>query len=409
MSIRRSAPGPITRRPARPGRAARRAAAVLATVAVTAVVAPVAPAVAGSRPSIPDHGAAVSWGFNELGQLGDGTLTSRAVPGPVLGLTDGVVQVETEGYHSVALDSAGAVWTWGSNDGGQLGDGTLDGRTTPFKVVGLDNVVQVAAGYWHTLALRADGTVWQWGSHAEWVAGGGFGDIIPTPEQVPGLKNVRQIAAGGNHDLALRNDGTVWTWGSNGAGELGDGTFTRSRVPVQVPGLTDVTRVDGGAQHSMTLRADGTVWTWGSNSCGRLGNGSTRFFSETPVLVSALDNVVAISAGGRHDLAVVGREGTRGQVLAWGCNERGQLGTGTTTSSARPVTVYGLPADVVEVSTGLNHSFALRADGTLLSWGANSKGQLGVGFISPYASTPYTVGSGFRHVAGGQESTLATR
>jgi alpha-tubulin suppressor-like RCC1 family protein len=131
-------------------------------------------------------------------------------------------------------------------------------------------------------------------------------------------------------------------WGYNGDGELGNGTAIDSHVPVAVNGLGGVVAIAGGYFHSLALRSDGTVMAWGSNSSGQLGNGNTTN-SSAPVAVTALNGaalsgVTAIAAGSEHTLALM----SYGTVMAWGRNDQGQLGNGTTTNSSAPAAVIGL-------------------------------------------------------------------
>jgi alpha-tubulin suppressor-like RCC1 family protein len=112
---------------------------------------------------------------------------------------------------------------------------------------------------------------------------------------------------------------------------------------------------------------------WGLNNDGELGNGTTES-SAVPVDVSGLRGVMAIAGGSHHSLALV-RDGT---VMAWGENFHGQLGDGTNEGSDAPVTVTGL-REVVAVAAGEYHSLALLKDGTVMAWGRNDSGQLGDG------------------------------
>ena len=143
------------------------------------------------------------------------------------------------------------------------------------------------------------------------------------------------VSAGGQHSLALSSDGTVWAWGYNESGTLGDGTTTQRSIPVRVSGVSDVVAISAGYLHSLALSKNGTVWAWGSNTFNQLGDGSNEPHRSTPVQVSGLNNVVAISAGRNHSLAVRG-DGTH---WAWGNNKYGKLGDGTDTQRATPVQV----------------------------------------------------------------------
>jgi alpha-tubulin suppressor-like RCC1 family protein len=198
-----------------------------------------------------------------------------------------VVAIAAGEYHSLAVDSAGAVWAWGYNGSGRLGDGTTTNRLTPFRLTTLSGVKAVAAGDAHSLALLSDGTVWTWGDNGAGQLGGGTqGGTRPTPGQVVELANVKALAAGEAHALALKQDGTVWSWGSNSHGQLGDGTFTWRSRPTSVALSTDVSRLAAAGKHSLALRGTaGLVSAWGDNFSGQLGNGEAGYYpTPAPVL-----------------------------------------------------------------------------------------------------------------------------
>jgi alpha-tubulin suppressor-like RCC1 family protein len=320
-------------------------------------------------------GTVWAWGDNDYGQLGNGT-TSYPVtysPAQVRGLTN-VRAIAAGGYHALALRSDGTVWAWGSNNHGELGDGTTMDRSTTVQVTGLANVQAIAAGAGHSLALRSDGTVWAWGSNEFGELGDGTTTNRSTPVQVSGLLSVQAIAAGFDHSLALRSDGTVWAWGSNNYGELGNDSTSNRGTPVQVSGLQSVQAIAAGSTHSLALRSDGTVWAWGANWSGKLGDGTTTDRG-TPVRVLGLSDVQAIKAGGRHSLGL----GSNGTVWEWGVD----LGLGAmyedetmTGDRVTPVQVEGL-TNVQAITTGSYFSLALRSDGTIWAWGVNDYGQLG--------------------------------
>jgi alpha-tubulin suppressor-like RCC1 family protein len=175
----------------------------------------------------------------------------------------------------------------------------------------------------------------------------------------------------------------VSAWGNNFFGQLGNETYdASSNTPVEVSNLdgAEVKALAGGQGHSLALRSDGTVWAWGSNTggqeqeiSGQLGN-DTYASSNTPVKVSDLGGVEAISAGGSYSLALK----DDGTAWAWGHNEFGQLGDGTNTDSSTPVRVSDLDG-VKGIAAGGAHSLALKDDGTAWAWGANPYGQLGNG------------------------------
>ncbi|MGE5579277.1 MAG: fibronectin type III domain-containing protein [Bacillota bacterium] len=324
-------------------------------------------------------GTVWAWGYNDDGQLGDGTTIQRTSPVQVSGLT-GVIAIAAGDEHSLALKGDGTLWAWGRNNGGQLGDGTTTTRKTPVQVKGLTGITALSAGIYHTLALKGDGTVWAWGDNNYYQLGDPRISRATRPIQVSGLTGVTAISAGDCHSLAVKGDGTVWAWGRNHRGQLGVGSMTTGMTPVQVPGLTGFTAVAAADDHSLALRGDGTVWAWGYNDCGQLGDGTTTLRT-TPVQVHGLTGVTDVVASWRHNLAIKGD----GTVWAWGHNRDGKLGDGTMTDRITPVQVIGL-AGVSVVAAGSDHSLALRGDGTVWVWGNNAKGQLGDGTTTQWTS-----------------------
>ncbi|WP_372492529.1 RCC1 domain-containing protein, partial [Salinispora arenicola] len=184
--------------------------------------------------------------------------------------------------------------------------------------------------------------------------------------------------------------GGVLAWGNNSNGQLGDGTTTNNNTPVAIglPPTITVTAIAAGAAHSLALVAIDVAFAWGGNDRGQLGDGTTTDRT-TPVSVSLPPGITVtdVAAGRNHSLAVT----STGGVLAWGFNSDGQLGDGTTTDSSTPVAV-NLPQGitVTAVAAGRNHSLAITSAGGVLAWGDNFFGQLGDGTTID-RSTPVSV------------------
>ena len=332
--------------------------------------------------ALKSNGSVLSWGQNASGQLGINSIVDARQATAISTLAGRSITAITSGHnHNLALRSDGAVYAWGVNESGQLGDGKTKNLLIPTQIAALSNMVALAAGARHSLALRNDGTVWAWGANNA----GQLGDATTTarlaPVQVSGLSGVLAIAANGEHSLALRNDGTVWAWGNNGVGQLGDGTTSNRSTPRLVGKLVGAVAISAGTSHSAALLSSGEALTWGGNWQGQLGDGSqTRRFSPNPAPIAPVDTVLAapspfpgISAGDSHTLAV----DRLGIAYGWGGNEFGQVGDGSTVQRNKPVAVAGISGTVSQVAAGDVHSLALLGDGTVVAWGFNGYGQLG--------------------------------
>ena len=343
-------------------------------------------------------GGAECWGWNNYGQLGDGTDTDRTTPVDVEGLGSEVVALATGRSHTCALTKGGGVKCWGRNTFGELGDARMCGMVcaNPVDVVALGSgVVAIAAGYAHTCVLTTAGEVKCWGNNFHGQLGNGqLGDFADTPADV-GLpaSSVVAVTAGDWHTCALTAVGAVKCWGENLLGQLGDGTYGINRpAPVGVLGLgSGVAAVAAGETHTCALTTAEGVKCWGRNLAGQLGDGGACGTTcTTPVDVSGLGSgVAAVSAGARHSCALT----KEGGVKCWGENEYGQLGDGTTTDRITTVDVAGLASGVAAVSIGSKHTCALTTAGNAQCWGLNDHGQLGDGSITN-RTTPAIVDGG---------------
>jgi alpha-tubulin suppressor-like RCC1 family protein len=275
------------------------------------------------------------------------------------------------------------IWTWGDNNGGQLG-GVPPNATLPSPMREARRWVAVSAGNEHTLALTDTGEVWAWGRNSDGQLGDGTNNDSILPVRVQGPTGVTLIAAGGLHSLAYRaSDTTLWAWGSNSVGQIAQASdVAASAAPVQVPISGPLQALRAGGAQSLALAVDGSVYAWGGNSRGQLGVGDFQD-RRSPTLVPLPRAAMAIGAGGAHSLAALAPDG---QVYAWGWNVFGQLGRGNqgtpTTGEPIPAPVLNVP-NAVEVSGGDLHCLARTADGHVWAWGYNTEGQVGNGPPNP--------------------------
>jgi alpha-tubulin suppressor-like RCC1 family protein len=341
-------------------------------------------------------GTVRAWGDNSCSNLGDGTTIERHAPVSVTGLS-GVQAIACGSGHVLALLTDGTVRAWGRNDYGQLGDGTIAERHAPVAVPTLSGIQMVVGGLYHSAALRNDGTVWTWGYNGLCQLGDGGQQNRSTPAQVAGLSGVKAVACGEYHTAALLTDGTVRAWGNNDCGQLGDGTTVRRATPVAVTGLSGVKAIastKGG--FTVALKTDGTVWAWGYNDYGKLGDGTTSE-RHAPVQALGLSSVQAIAASGEYHAVALLADGT---VWACGRNLEGELGDGTTTERHTYVQVTGL-SGVKAITCGRIHTAVVKTDGTAWTWGNNQFGQLGDGTVNGRSTPVQVTGlSGAQAVAG---------
>lgn len=336
-------------------------------------------------------------------------------PAMAVGCAATSLALPTSNATSIAMTPTGSAATWGRNNGGQLGNGSVDStgiqpNPTPGQVLGpggsgtLGGLASVAAGSSNMGAVnKTDGSVWTWGF--KYTGGSQQFNTSPVQEVGPGgsgvLTGIVQLVITDTVYVALRNDGTVWAWGDNSNGEVGNGAILINNpnpavlTPTQVVGvggngfLTGVVALAGGASHLLALKSNGTVVGWGTDGYGELGNNDPLGSSSSvPVQVfgqggsGSLANIVGIAAGYRYSLAVA----SSGNVWSWGQNQQGELGVGTTDSNAHgtPVQVMGaggsgLLGGVTQIAAGYYSAVARKFDGTAWTWGSGSFGELGNG------------------------------
>ncbi|MCA0295789.1 MAG: chromosome condensation regulator RCC1 [Actinobacteria bacterium] len=336
--------------------------------------------------------AALCWGFNNFGQLGDNTATNRDTPVGVSGLGSKVASVSAGYYHSCAVTTKGKALCWGNNSLGQLGDNSATSAATPVGVYGLTKDVKaISAGYLNTCALTTKGKVWCWGENSNGQLGDGTTTTSYKPVAVKGLgSGVRTVSVGYRYACAITKSKAVKCWGTNGFGQLGDNTTTDRPAPVTVYGMgSKVASLSVGYVHTCATRTSGKGLCWGYNASGNLGDGTTTnsskprgvtgFSSKTKVVKAGLVNTCALK--------------TSGALSCWGENSAGQVGDNTTVTRLTPVPVYNL-GKTTRVSVGYLQVCAITSSKAVWCWGDNAVGQLGNGASPTDSPAPVKV-SGF--------------
>lgn len=234
------------------------------------------------------------------------------------------------------------------------------------------------------IIVTKDDDVFAIGSNASSCLGIGEPASGLEPRRVEQLcnKNVMSFAYGsGPHVLALTTSGDVFSWGHNGYCQLGNGSTNQGSIPALITiNLSGhkIVQVTCGSHHSMALSSSGEIYAWGQNNCGQVGSGSTSNQASPRKITSCIGHRRAtwIACGQTSSMAVL----DNGDVFGWGYNGNGQLGLGNNVNQPNPCRVSGLQGVfITQVACGYAHTLALSDEGELYSWGANSYGQLGTG------------------------------
>ncbi|MGA2286021.1 MAG: hypothetical protein ABSG55_07125 [Dehalococcoidia bacterium] len=343
-------------------------------------------------------GTVTCWGNNNVGMVGDGSLTHRTSPVRVANLDQNVTALSAGAATACALDGA-QLWCWGDNEFGLLGTGQIYfSSPSPVPATALAGLTHIRMGGFHGCGLTAQGGVECWGGDSDGELGDGkHGPTLvnPLPSPVIGLqRGVVAVTAGGGHSCALTSFGTVRCWGQNFYDQLGAISDDKCQLQLGAKGTPcsanplEVHKLAGkaisvvaGGQFTCAIIADGSVQCWGLNLFGQLGAQAKDFCfdspcSRTPLTVTGLDEpVTQLALGSGHACALT----ASGGVKCWGENISGELGDGTTASRSNAADVVGLQSGVVAIAVGDFHSCALMSSGGVKCWGANDIGELGDG------------------------------
>jgi alpha-tubulin suppressor-like RCC1 family protein len=305
--------------------------------------------------AVTSTGAVYAWGNGGHGQLGNGSTANVTTP-VKSSLPAGVTATTAAaGWdQSLAVTSTGALYAWGYNAFGELGIGTTKNSTVPVLVhlpAGV-SVTAVAAGQYHNLAVTSTGALYAWGSNSFGQLGNGttVSSTVPVQVTLPAGVKATAVGAGDSHSLVVTSAGAVYAWGKNTFGQLGNGTTTGSDVPVLVAlpaGVTATSVAAGGVSsaskvpegdYSLALASTGAVYAWGANGTGQLGTGNTTS-SNVPVLTQLPAGVTgtAIGAGPNYGHALT----SSGDVYFWGTDSAGHHQHLVPAPTALPTGLHG--------------------------------------------------------------------
>jgi uncharacterized repeat protein (TIGR02543 family) len=368
---------------------------------------------------ISSSGKVFVWGLNDSNQLGDGTLINRATPTDItsrfnLNSNDVITGVKFGLKNAAAISSSGRVYTWGYNEFGQLGDGTINNRNLPveitsrFNLTNNDKIVELTLGQEHSSALSSSGRVFMWGKNNNGRLGDGSSINRNNPTDITstfGLKTgerIIKISLGVFHSSALSSIGRVFMWGWSGDGQLGIGeSGVYKTSPIDITNRFNLINSDKiidisiGGYHSSALSSSGRVFMWGKNNDGRLGDGFV-LNQELPIEITSNFNlpfgerIIDLNLGFGISSAI----STTGKIFTWGFNGAGHLGDGTVQNKQLPIQINSFfilnPGEsIIDLKMGRDHSIAISSEGRIFTWGWNEDGQLGNGsFVNINNRTP---------------------
>jgi alpha-tubulin suppressor-like RCC1 family protein len=320
------------------------------------------------------------WGDNAFGQLGNGATPNIALPRDVSRMTTDINLISAGASHTCALSNNRNVFCWGVNQFGELGIGLVSSSNAPSTAINFDSdIAQLVASDGFTCALTENNVLHCWGSNLYGELGNDNDDLALTPIVVQGIEGtVIAFALGASHACAATNTQSVYCWGNNLHKQLANNTLEFSRIPIEIAKFdSNIKTIVAGDDHTCVLTENGRVLCWGRNNVGQTGRDGNNE-EAVPTQVNGLgDNIVGLVAGGAHTCGIK----TDGSVLCWGDNQYGQLGDNTAITSVSPKRVVGLSAPVVAMSAGKSHTCAILQTSELVCWGLNSAGQLGSGAL----------------------------
>jgi alpha-tubulin suppressor-like RCC1 family protein len=367
--------------------------------------------------AIKTDGTLWTWGNGGSGRLGNNLTAIRSTPVTTFAGGTNWKQVACGSQHTAAIKTDGTLWTWGSGTNGALGDATIVSKNTPVTTfAGGTTWKTVSAGFDFTAAIKTDGTLWTWGSNSNGQTG--INNTTAGTKSTPvttfaGGTTWSQVSCGLLHTAAVKTDGTLWTWGYTGSGRLGNTIITGNRsTPVTTfAGGTNWSEVSCGNNHTASVKTDGTLWTWGAGANGRLGNNLTAIRSTPVTTFAGGTNWKQVACGDTHTIALRD-DGTTKELFSFGNNIRGQLGSSSANNVPGQVFSYTNNWKQVSCNATGDHISAVKTDGTLWTWGNGTNGRLGNTIITGTVSTPITTfagGTTWKQVSSGNNHTAAVK
>lgn len=308
------------------------------------------------------HGEVFSFGSNDKGQLGLGDTENKNIPMLITSLSVPIKHISAGGSHSLLLDEFGGVWSCGSNEFGQLGLGDRVDKHIPTKI-DVPKMKSVCAGYICSLLLDEFGKMWAFGSNNFGQLGSGNRIDKLTPTLINSIPaRIKSMSVFSFNVIALDENSDLWVFGR----DYGD--TPRKMTNFEVPFKS----VSAGYDHFLLIDITNRLWGFGDMDQGQLGN-EVEDEEKEPVLIEDVKfSIRDISAGNEFSLIL----GVDGIVWSFGNGNDGRLGRDG--HSTTPGIVKNTK-NIKSISAGYGSSLLIDTSGKVFSFGANYNGELGLG------------------------------
>jgi alpha-tubulin suppressor-like RCC1 family protein len=315
-----------------------------------------------------------AWGFNRYGQAGIyGYNQEIAQPHKITNSVDYVTNVSITPDSMFVIKKDDSLWTWGSNNYGQLGDGTMNRKNAPSKL--MENIDSVSYSNGSVLAINSSRTLFGWGANYSGQLGLGNTDNRLTPQQI--MDDVTSAYTSDGSSFGINSEYELYGWGNNSFGQLGTGDILSRLVPTKV--LSNISNIFSISGTTFAITTDHKLLSWGGNDYGQLGNGD-KINQHVPIEI--MSNVRFVVSSGYTTFAIT----TDHKLFGWGRNDYGQIGNGDKINQLHPIEII---SDVKSVVSNGYTTFAIKSDNSMWGWGKNNYGQLGLGTTYDYLLPTY--------------------
>ena len=301
-----------------------------------------------------------------------------------------ITSISCGDHHTVCLDIEGNIFTFGGNMYGQLGIGIdkeeLEYTHIPQKV-DISPIKQISSGYNFIMCLAEDGDLYSFGSNNKGQLGLGNNQDYNTPKKIESLHNIDFLECGADYTICKTFIGCVYVWGINEEGQLGIGDAPDNHIPFKCSNWPkNIVDIKCGLKHSLLLTSDQQLYSWGSNYYGQLGRNTTYLHCPSLIQIKELSEIKRIECGKYNSICI----DIYDNIYLFGYNLHGQLGLGDTSSRKEPIKHPSL-SNIIDISSRGHHTLIKTQSNEIYAFGRNNFSQLGIETEDDNQFTPIRV------------------